>query len=76
MYFSLLCFGVKGYKLWSPETKKVIISRDVTFDKFAMLSLRKDLSLPINVGRQEAPEKVEKDVSNSLVQLKDSSITN
>ena len=29
--------GVKGYRLWSLETKKVIFSRDVTFDESTML---------------------------------------
>ncbi|KAG8501671.1 hypothetical protein CXB51_003833 [Gossypium anomalum] len=29
--------GVKGYKLWCPENKKVVISRDVVFDETAML---------------------------------------
>ncbi|KAG8478507.1 hypothetical protein CXB51_028390 [Gossypium anomalum] len=29
--------GVKGYKLWCPENRKVVISRDVVFDKTAML---------------------------------------
>ena len=29
--------GVKGYKLWCLETKKVIISRDVIFNETAML---------------------------------------
>ena len=24
-------FGVKGYKLWCPKTKKLVISRDVIF---------------------------------------------
>ncbi|KAG8478002.1 hypothetical protein CXB51_027809 [Gossypium anomalum] len=30
--------GVKGYKLWCPENRKVVISRDVVFDETAMLS--------------------------------------
>ncbi|KAG8480597.1 hypothetical protein CXB51_024789 [Gossypium anomalum] len=29
--------GVKGYKLWSPENRKVVISRDVVFDETTML---------------------------------------
>ena len=29
--------GVKGYKLWCPKSRKVIISRDVVFDETAML---------------------------------------
>ncbi|KAG8478983.1 hypothetical protein CXB51_028891 [Gossypium anomalum] len=29
--------GVKGYKLWCPENRKVVISRDVAFDETAML---------------------------------------
>lgn len=30
--------GVKGYKLWCPEIHKTIISRDVVFDEFFMIS--------------------------------------
>ncbi|KAG8484888.1 hypothetical protein CXB51_021392 [Gossypium anomalum] len=29
--------GVKGYKLWCPENRKVVISRDVVFDETAMI---------------------------------------
>jgi transposase InsO family protein len=29
--------GVKGYKLWNPETRKVLISRNVIFNESAML---------------------------------------
>nr|GFD60167.1 retrovirus-related Pol polyprotein from transposon TNT 1-94 [Tanacetum cinerariifolium] len=28
---------IKGYRLWCPETKKTIFSRDVTFNEFSML---------------------------------------
>lgn len=38
--YVFLCYkgGGKGYKLWCPETHKTIISRDVEFDEFIMLS--------------------------------------
>ena len=29
--------SVKGYKLWCPETKKLVISRDVIFDETSMI---------------------------------------
>ena len=29
--------GVKGYKLWCPENRKVVISRDVIFYETVML---------------------------------------
>ena len=36
--------GVKGYRLWCPDSKfsKFLISRNVTFNEFAMLSPRKE----------------------------------
>ena len=32
-------FGVKGYKLLCLETKKLVISRDVIFDKTSMIQV-------------------------------------
>ena len=31
--------GVKGYKLWDPVDKKIVLSRDVTFDEASILKL-------------------------------------
>ncbi|KAL5865755.1 hypothetical protein ACOSQ3_003269 [Xanthoceras sorbifolium] len=35
--FMGIASGSKGYRLWCPETRKSVISRDVTFDESAML---------------------------------------
>ncbi|KAG8498267.1 hypothetical protein CXB51_007036 [Gossypium anomalum] len=51
--------GVKGYKLWCPKNRKVVISRDVAFDETAMLpniSL-KDFSNKENKKREIKPPK-------------------
>ena len=32
-------FGVKGYKLWCPKTKKLVISINVIFDKTSMIQV-------------------------------------
>ena len=43
--------GVKGYKLWNPETKKIVYSRDVSKQEF----------LP----RLEEPEKIELELDDA-----------
>ena len=32
-------YGVKGYKLWCPKTKKLVINRDVIFDEASMIQV-------------------------------------
>jgi len=53
--------GVKGYRLYDPESHKIIHSRNVTFNENAMLSSVKDTVISlIDTGDQEdAQEKVE-----------------
>jgi hypothetical protein len=45
--------GVKGYKLWNPETKKIVYSRDVVFREV------KDVSKQEFLPTQDEPEKIE-----------------
>ncbi|TXG46509.1 hypothetical protein EZV62_027989 [Acer yangbiense] len=47
--------GVKGFRLWNPESKKIILSRDVTFDESAML--------------KQIPRDTENENPNSLQQV-------
>ena len=56
--------GVKGYKLWCPKTKKVVIRRDVVFDETAMLH---DLppSTSSDKVQQRSSMQVELDVDSS-----------
>jgi len=53
--------GVKGYRLYDPESHKVIHCRHVTFNENAMLSSVKDTAISsIDTGDQEdSREKVE-----------------
>jgi hypothetical protein len=53
--------GVKGYKLWNPETKKVVYSRDVVFRE--MKDVVKQEVLP----SKEEPEKIEFDLKDDEV---------
>lgn len=36
--------GVKGHRLWGPNSKKVVTSRDVMFDEFSMFSSHEKVS--------------------------------
>jgi hypothetical protein len=51
--------GVKGYKLWNPETKKIVYSRDVVFREV------KDVSKQEFLPTQEEPEKIELELDDA-----------
>jgi hypothetical protein len=51
--------GVKGYKLWNPETKKTIYSRDVVFREV------KDVSKHEFPPTQDEPEKIELELDDA-----------
>jgi hypothetical protein len=51
-------YGLKGYKLWNPETKKVVYNRDMVFRE--MKDVVKQEVLP----SKEEPEKIEFDLKD------------
>jgi hypothetical protein len=58
--FIFICYkyGVKGYKLWNPKTKKTIYSQDVSFREV------KDVSKQEFLQRKEEPEKIDLDLDD------------
>ena len=51
--------GVKGYKLWNPETKKIVYSQDVVFREV------KDVSKQEFLPTQDEPEKIELELDDA-----------
>jgi hypothetical protein len=51
--------GVKGYKIWNPETKKIVYSRDVVFREV------KDVSKQEFPPTQDEPEKIELELDDA-----------
>jgi hypothetical protein len=50
--------GLKGYRIWNPETKKVVYSRDVVFREM------KDVVKQEVLQSKEEPEKIEFDLKD------------
>lgn len=51
-FFISYNLGIKGYKLWSFDSKKVIMSRDVTFNEFDMIQEVLDSSKRIDASSE------------------------
>ena len=51
--------GVKGYKIWNPENKKIVYSRDVVFREV------KDVSKQEFLPTQDEPEKIELELDDA-----------
>ncbi|KAI3472951.1 hypothetical protein Pfo_029197 [Paulownia fortunei] len=59
--------GIKGYRLWCLESKKVLFSRDVTFDELAMLKKVEHTPKQVEVeGMVKFPAKCDNPVTEDL----------
>src|SRR5947207_4662655 len=53
--------GVKGYKLWNPQTKKVVISRNIIFNESAMLHDNLATNTPIENTSVQVEHSIDSD---------------
>ncbi|GKF02619.1 hypothetical protein Tco_0029542, partial [Tanacetum coccineum] len=53
--------GVKGYQIWSPSERRVIFSRDVTFNEDYLFRVKQDpIELKLKEGVSEMVEDIPK----------------
>jgi transposase InsO family protein len=54
--------GVKGFKLWDPVSKKMILSRDVVFDEQSMLKQSLEIEVSESAGSSPGREVIQVDI--------------
>lgn len=58
--------GVKGYKFWCSDSKKIILSKDVIFDECVMIITRKVFFFDDSGKLKGIKQKVEFEISEFL----------
>ena len=61
---------VKGYKIWDPKDKKIILNRDVTFDEASMVKLKQVDNEKTNMISQQVESDAIPQSTDRLVSFK------